>query len=335
MRLLIITQSVDRADPVCGFFHHWIEECAARFTRIEVICLKEGVHALPSNVRVRSLGKEQGRASRATYAYRFFRHLRDLRGTYDAVLVHQNQEYVLLAGLMWRMRGVPVYLWRNHFAGSVLTALAARLSRKVFYTSKASYTAACANGVMMPVGIDIERFKKTRAAQPRSILSLGRIAPSKRIELLIDALKELRVRDTSYSCDIYGDALPKDVGYMIQIREAAKGLNVTFHSGVQNSKTPDIYGAHEVFVNCAPSGMYDKTILEAAACECLVLAASDDWHASAGDSFHIRGDMAQKLAALLALSPEARSAEGARMRRIAASHSLTRLGERLAEEIRM
>src|SRR3989344_7209303 len=55
--LLILTQKVDRDDPVLGFFHGWLVEFARRFERITVVCLEEGVHSLPKNVEVLSLGK--------------------------------------------------------------------------------------------------------------------------------------------------------------------------------------------------------------------------------------------------------------------------------------
>lgn len=59
MRLCIITQTVDSTDPVLGFFHAWIVAFAARCEQVTVVCLKEGVHDLPSNVLVLSLGKEE------------------------------------------------------------------------------------------------------------------------------------------------------------------------------------------------------------------------------------------------------------------------------------
>ena len=59
MKLLIVTQIVDKNDPILGFFHRWIEEFAKHVEHIEVICLKEGKHKLPSNVHIHSIGKEQ------------------------------------------------------------------------------------------------------------------------------------------------------------------------------------------------------------------------------------------------------------------------------------
>src|SRR3989344_6741688 len=57
MRLLIVTQKVDKNDPVLGFFHRWIEKFAKNFERVTVICLGKGEYNLPANVKVLSLGK--------------------------------------------------------------------------------------------------------------------------------------------------------------------------------------------------------------------------------------------------------------------------------------
>ena len=90
MRLLIVTQAVDRNDPVLGFFHRWIEEISQHVQTVHVVCLKEGPHSLPSNVTVHSLGKESGR-SRLKYVTRFYSYIWKFRGEYDAVFVHMNQ----------------------------------------------------------------------------------------------------------------------------------------------------------------------------------------------------------------------------------------------------
>src|SRR3989344_8155720 len=211
MKLLVLTQSVDAKDPVLGFFHRSLLELAGRVEEIIVIALYVGKHSLPENVRVYSLGKECG-TSRMTRVLRLLRYIVVLRKEYDAVFVHMNEEYVLFGGWLWRMWGKKIYLWRNHYAGSFRTTLAARLSTNVFYTSKDSYTARFANALSMPVGIDTKLFKPNPSVTPppHSILSLGRIAPSKHIHVLIEAMHQL---DASYTLALYGDALPKDREY--------------------------------------------------------------------------------------------------------------------------
>jgi glycosyltransferase involved in cell wall biosynthesis len=340
MRLLIVTQAVDTYDPVLGFFHRWIEELATHYEHVEVICLREGKHALPNSVRVHSLGKESGRKSRLRYALRFLALVARLRSEYDMVLVHMNQEYVLLGGFVWKLFGKRIYMWRNHYAGSWLTALAVALCTKVFCTSAYSYTAKFKKAVLMPVGVDTDTFKPVPETKrvPHSILSLGRIAPSKNIHVLISALRTLNEQQIDFTCDIYGDALPKDTPYLEGLKksvaEARLSERVHFLGPVKHTDTPAVYSAHQIFVNTSRSGMYDKTILEAAACGCVVLASSRDFAKLADIEFSFReGDVAE-LAEKLEGHLAAGLAGGEKLHDIVAGNSIQKLGKALAAQMR-
>ncbi|MEM9336981.1 MAG: hypothetical protein AAGA35_03955, partial [Patescibacteria group bacterium] len=61
--LVICAEAVDRAHPILGFFHGWVEEFANHFGEVHVVCLGAGEFDLPQNVQVYSLGKEK-RASK-------------------------------------------------------------------------------------------------------------------------------------------------------------------------------------------------------------------------------------------------------------------------------
>ena len=103
MKLLIITQKVDKQDAVLGFFHRWLLEFTKNFEKITVICLERGVFDLPHNAKVLSLGKEQGK-SRVKYLWNFYKYIWSERKNYDTVFVHMNQEYVLLGAPIWKIQ---------------------------------------------------------------------------------------------------------------------------------------------------------------------------------------------------------------------------------------
>lgn len=335
MKILIVTQAVDTEDQALGFFVRWIEEFKKHFKRVEVICLKEGEHASLTNVSVHSLGKERRAASQIVYAFRFLALAWKLRNDYDAVFVHMNQEYILIAGWLWKLLGKRVYMWRNHYAGSWRTNIAAAFCDKIFCTSKHSYTAKYKNTVLMPVGIDTERFTQDTHTlrKPKSILFLSRIAPSKRPEMLVDALAMLARDGISFTADIYGSPLPRDEEYWENLKKKINSLGignyVTCYPGPLNYQSPDIFRSHEIFVNASPSGMLDKTIFEAAASGCLVLASSDDFATVAGEDFHFNS--AVDLAALL--KKNLTNSANANLSALVEKNSLPMLGRRLAEEM--
>lgn len=261
MKLLIITQKVDQNDPVLGFFHRWLVEIAKHYQQVSVICLGKGQYNLPSNVKVYSLGKEEGK-SVFKYLFRFYKYIWSLRHEYDAVFVHMNQEYVLLGFKFWLLLGKPIYLWRNHAKGNFLTRLAVLFSKKVFYTSPASYTARFQNAVQMPVGVDGDFFKPdpSTVRPPHSILLLGRISPVKKVIEFVEWFNGL---DESYSATIAGEALPRDKAYAEQVKALASG-RIKFVGAVDQNEALKLYQTHEIYVNKTPAGSFDKTIVEAA-----------------------------------------------------------------------
>ena len=339
MKLLVVTQEIDCESNTLGFFHEWLCELAPKIERIEAVCLREGVHSLPENVRVHSLGKEKGSVSPLIYAFRFKLLAWKLRHEYDAVFVHMNQEYIVIAGPLWKILRKRIYLWRNHYAGSWLTDLAAIFCTKVFCTSKHSYTARYKKTTLMPVGVDLTRFGKTISVErlSRSLLFLGRIAPSKRPDMFIEALGFLHQEGISFTASIVGSPLPIDENYYASLVERVKKLElssqVTFLPGVPHDETALIYARHDIFVNCSRSGMFDKTLFEAAASGCLVLATSDDFKAASGDRFYFEdlGNLVERLREMLMLPERDRATE--RLRAIARGESLATLSDRLALEL--
>jgi glycosyltransferase involved in cell wall biosynthesis len=335
MKLLILTQKVDRNDPVLGFFHRWLEEFAKHCERVTVIALSVGEHSLPENVRVHSLGKEHG-VSRFAYALNFYRYIWRERQNYDAVFVHMNQEYLLLGGMLWKILGKKIALWRNHPLGSPLTSLAVFLSDAVFATSKYSYVGRFEKTKLMPVGIDTDRFRPLPSAvkKDRSILMLGRISPIKKVDEFVEALSLLRKQNVSFSADIIGDAALRDKVYYTQVAQkiSKEGLSdtVLLKPGVKNEETPEIYNAYTVFINLTPTGSFDKTILEAMACGTLAVSTNKILQDAVPPLFVAKegsvSDETEHLKEILALSQKEKERYGTQLRDyVIARHSLTHL----------
>lgn len=276
-KLLVITQKVDLNDDVLGFVHRWLEKFSEKFEKITVICLWKGKYGLPDNVRVLSLGKEKGR-SRARYLKNFYKHIFRYRKEYDAVFVHMNPIYIVLGGLLWRLWGKRIGLWYNHGHGDWRTRLAVKFAHLVFHTSPYAFVSGNAKSHRMPAGIDTVNFSPDQNTEKirNSILYIGRIAPIKRVDDLVKAAQILDRSDMDFVLDIYGGHLPEHTEYYKKIAALAKplGEKIRFHGPVPNRETPDIYRKHMIFVNLTPAGNYDKTVLEAMACQTLVVASS-------------------------------------------------------------
>lgn len=347
MKLLICTQIMDETDSSLGFFQKWVSALSPKFQEVNVITLKEGVYSMPDNVNVHSLGKKSTNGkrmmNRIKYSARFYRLVWSLRSEYDAIFVHMNQEYILLGGILWKLLGKKIYMWRNHYSGSMLTDVASLFCDKVFCTSKYSYTAKYKKTVLMPVGVDEDSVRMNELIDriPKSIVFLSRLDISKRPDVLIDALGILAKKNISFTASFVGGSSRLDSSYpdklKVQVERLGLTKHVTFVGAVPNTETFRYYRSHEIFVNCSKSGMFDKTIFEAMVCGCMVLVTSKDFEALAGSDFVFPdGDaevLADKLLGFLTIDSEKHARLAEKLADCIKDHRLPRLVERLAEEI--
>lgn len=263
MKLLIVTQIVDRDDAILGFFHRWIEEFAKHVESIEVVCLKEGEHELPSNVRVHSIGKEQGGGNAFLYSIRFMYLAWKLRNEYERVLVHMNPEYVVLAGCFWKLWRKPVGLWYTHKSVNLKLRVAELFVDVIFTASKESFRLPSKKLQVMGHGIDTNFFKPDPSSvRGNHALSVGRLMKTKRHDLAIRIAK-----DAGLALRIVGDGPERD-----RLEAYAKELNaeVKFLGALTQEQLIYEYRTACKLIHTSETGSLDKVVLEAAACGCPV-----------------------------------------------------------------
>lgn len=270
MKLLVLTQKVDEHDSVLGFFHQWIEELAKHCEGVEVVCLFEGAHHLPNNVRVHSLGKEQG-AGKIRRTLRFYRYLWQLRGRYDGVLVHMNPEYLVLAGWWWKLAGVPTLLWYSHRSVDLKLRIAERFVGVIASSAASSFRLQTPKLRVLGHGIDTALFTPSGGSvhTPWRLVSVGRLTPIKRLETVIEALALVRC-GIDADLTLVGQAVaPGDLAYAQRLKEQVQrlslGSHVQFAGAVPYGEMASVYHAADVSVNAAPTGGLDKAVLESMA----------------------------------------------------------------------
>jgi glycosyltransferase involved in cell wall biosynthesis len=242
---------------------------------------------------------------------------------------------------MW---GKKVLMWYNHRLGTFSARLAGILAQTILYTSSYSFFSQSAKAIQMPVGVDTDLFSPGFEPREEAILFLGRIAPVKHLETLIEAAHIFDTQNIHIPIHIYGSALPRDKNYFDTIMADAeplveKGL-VTFHGSIPYQKSPDIYRKYSIFANFTPSGSFDKTIIEAMASGSLVLASNKSFEEILPmryDSLMVfeernATEFAQKVAQLVKLTPAEKESIGKELRDIVMkNHSDMKLQDRLVE----
>lgn len=351
MKLLFITQKVDKNDDVLGVYHRWIEELASRFEKVSVICLYRGRVELPANVSVYSLGKESG-AGRLRYLARFYYLIISLLPQYDKVFIHMNPEYLILAGWLWKLTGKKAILWYAHYLATGKLRLAAWWADKIVTSTRLAYPLTDKKLEVLQQGIDTEKFRPTprnKGGGKFKILFLGRIAPVKDLETLLNAFKEVYETKKDVFLTIVGGPtvgrLTEQVYYeKIKKLVEERGLSgvVAFRPAVSNDQTPAIYNDHDLFINLTITGSFDKSTLEAMACGLPVVVSNEAFSELFPEDLRDQlmfpeknvEILAERITTLANLSPTARESIGLVLRGlVVAKHGLNDLMDRLAKAI--
>lgn len=316
MKLLIITQKVDEMDSVLGFFIDWLGKFAQKLDKVYVICLAEGVHHLPDNVKVFSLGKEKN-YSKIKQFFRLQKFLLTHLKEVDGVFCHMCPIYVLMSfplSFVFRKR---IILWYLHKAVDWQLKLANKMVYKLLTASAESCNLKDRSKIeIIGHGIDQENFsteaKKYKRGKSRlKLLYVGRISPIKDLVTLITAVEILsKKKKIDLLLTIVGEGVDKkekeyekEIVQMIQ----KKGLLscVNFLGPVEHKAISRFYLENDILVNLCPTGGLDKVVLEAMMVGCLPLVANISFRDNFGEYADIllfqeksAKDLAEKIIAL-------------------------------------
>ncbi len=336
MRLLVVTQAVDRHDPVLGFFHDWLAAFGRKTSGVEAIAQRVGAHLLPADsVRVHSLHKEHGR-TRAFQVVRFWILAWRLRARYDAVFVHMTPVWAVLGGPLWMLLGKPVYLWYEARGGGWALRVGMWFARKVFSASARGMPMKTGKSVIVGHGIDTQLFAPDgRVRDPEVVLTVGRVTRSKRLPLIISCFAALPPRTL---LRVVGGPITEDDHRLLdELKADLEKRNllarVEFGPLPQTGLVPLLRGAG-LFLHASETAL-DKALLEAMACGCPVLSCAavaqgflPEACVATPETFTARAQ------ALLVLSAPEREALGEQLHVVVArDHGLPRLVDRLLAEM--
>lgn len=288
--ILITTQVLDVQDPLLGFFTEWVREFAKQYDHVTVICLKKGTYALPDNVKVLSLGKEQG-VGRWGYVQRFFTYIWRERKNYDTVFVHMNQIYVILGGLLWRMMGKKISLWYAHGHVPFSLRIATLLTHMCFASTPSGFKLKTHKLKIVGQGIDVNFFTPIDAVRNKTpheidfrLLTVGRISDVKRIKESIEIVERLIAETATKNIQYNIIGIP---GLGIQreyykecvdmVKEKGLGKHIHFLGGMnQIGILPELQQT-DVFLNISLTGSLDKAILEAMSVGVIVVSSNESF----------------------------------------------------------
>lgn len=348
MRVLMITQKVDRDADVLGFVHGWIERLAARLEHLHVLCLWAGSYELPANVTVYSMGKEQG-AGRPARLLRLAQVTGDLarRGQIDLIFAHQCPRYAIAAAPFSRLFGLPLLLFYSHKNVDLELRLAHRLVDRVITTTHGGFLLPGNKATVIGHGIELGLFQPGYAAEEEAtVVSVGRLSPVKGYDTLLrsaDILLREHHLERLKLLIVGGATGERDERNFAHLRRLVEELHlqgrVEFTGAVFHRDVPSYLHRAAVAVNLChcPEGSLDKAALESMACGKPTVVCNRDFApvfgAHAPYLFFDDGDpasLAERLAVLLQMPPERRQAIGADLQAaVVAQHGVEGLADKL------
>lgn len=335
MRLLIVTQKVDRHDPILGFFHRWIQEFAKNCESVIVIGQKVGSHNLPKNVTVLSLGKEKG-SWRGVQVLRYQWLLFTHRRQYDAIFVHMTPVWGVFAWRMILFFGKPLFLWYEARGERWPLKVAVKLATKVFSASSSGMPINTKKSVITGHGIDTDVFKPGSGVRDHHrLITVGRVTAAKQLHVILAAFAKL---PHEYRLSVYGHAITAADHILLRTLEdehVMKGIVGRVEIGsVTQEEIVHRMSAATMFLHASRTSL-DKALLEAMACGCMVVSCAEAVRdVLPKECISTAGGMAERVKTLIALPTHEQEALRKRLREvIVRHHSLQRLIRRLVEEM--
>lgn len=342
-RLLMFNLAVDEDNPSLGFATGWIRSIASRVDHLDVVTMRTGRFDCPSNVRVFSVGKEQG-FSEPRRGVRFYRILTSLlrSNRYDACFAHMMPLFAVMGTPLLKARRIPIVLWYAHRATPWLLRLAERTATRVLTSAGDSFGLQSSKVIQIGQGIDTELFDigaQSMDADCLQILAVGRITGIKRLELLVDAVELLTNSEGKKGISVRVVGPVGDSDYTRRLKKSieSKGLGEVFEfvGPLPRHALPAEYHRADVLVHPAPTGAPDKAALEAMACGTPVAAGNRTFVSILEEvplgipmPADTPGLIAEACLAIRGWSPEHREDVARRLREVVVrNHSLERLAD--------
>jgi glycosyltransferase involved in cell wall biosynthesis len=333
--VVFVTQEVDPAHPALAATVSKIAALAERFEQVAVLAGGAVPGVLPANCRVRTFraGTKVGRGLRFEAALGAELAARPRPA---GVLAHMCPIYAVLAAPLARPLRVPVLLWYTHWHADRMLSAATRASNVILSVDTRSFPLASPKVRAIGHGIDVEEFRcaerdSARAHELRAV-SLGRYSPAKGLEIVLRAVRLAADRGVHLRLEVLGPTLSElERAHRAELERLVAELDLTgrasLRGAIPRADVPALLAGVDVLVNNMRAGTPDKAVYEAAATCLPVLASNAVFDSLLPAPLRFDRDrpdeLADRLAALAALDPAARSALGRELRaRVVADHSV-------------
>jgi glycosyltransferase involved in cell wall biosynthesis len=275
VKIVVVTQAYDPDHPYLGATHDWIGALARLGCRVDVVAswVKPGLRP-PASVRVRPFGKARGAGRLERGALLHAQLARSVvGGRPDGVLAHMGPGFAIAAAPYAWLAGTPLVLWYAHKRVSAELRIAHALVDAVATASHDQLGIRGPKVRTLGHGVALDRFAPAAASAngrpPWRVLTVGRIAPVKRVDVVLDAADALAAagRGSDFRLRLIGapaNAAHADYAAAVR-RRAARLESVELVGEVPHSDMAGVYRRAHAYVSAYDGPGWDKATLEALA----------------------------------------------------------------------
>jgi len=255
-KLYLFNLSTDLDNPLLAFTHDWIIEASKIVESVEVISTHVGSVKLPRNVRVREIGG--GTLLKRFYA--FFKCIAILneiiQNKNDAkVFYHMTNKIAFFLCIPLRLMKIKQAIWYSHSAKPFTLRVASRYCNLIFSSAPSSLPIKNSKCRYVGHGINFSKFPKLNIqdeAARQKIVSLGRIAPIKNIEKLLEAVSQSLVNKKEV--DLIGPNL-SNIEYQENLIQFAndKKIKINFIGAIKYDDVPLTLAKYSICYTGNPS----------------------------------------------------------------------------------
>ena len=273
--LYVFNLSTDSNNGLLAFTQDWIRAFNQVMERVSVASTWVGKNDLPKDIEVTQIGGGN--------------FINRLKGTFRALAIgikivknrrhaivfhHMSTRTVVILGPLFRLFGVKQGLWYSHSNRTLELVIAEKLVNRVFSSTSEALPLTSTKSVFTGHGVVVDKFKIVeKSNRGKAILSLGRIAPIKNNEDLIDAISKSK-REIK-EVHLVGP-LGSSIEYLNQLVSYAnsKGVKLSHLGEVSYAKIEEIYSSYAICYTGNPNTV-DKSVIEGALCGTFTLASQE------------------------------------------------------------
>ena len=284
MNIIFCCQSTDTNDPIIADTVSRIRQLSThkKVNDVDVVCLKKGKVEFGKNVTVTSIKEtSNNRLTSLLLLYRKIFEITALKRIHT-IYLYMVPSWALVLLPIQKILKIQIVIWFCHTQIDLTSAIACKYIANKWITSNKSMVPLKSKNIFFAgQGIDPQKFYSQDLPKIFDLITIGRITPIKKLEVLLDAIKECEAKyNKKYSLAIGGDAYTlKDEEYKQKILLKIKNLRLEsriYHLGfVDHEILPKLLNQAKCFVFTVPGGI-GKASIEAMACGIPLIISSPE-----------------------------------------------------------